>query len=326
MLSLLILTGIVFVPPVSGQIGVGKGRLAGVVVDQDGAPVPGALITLRLLSRLGVPRNAPVPVSPEVSAIFYASTDKNGQWNRLGLGTGRWEVRVTADGFSSAGTECLVRQLYRSPRIVLDLVRTAGLPEADPAQADWLAQANDAFARKEFAAALEFYRRYREKQPEFDMVSLSIGDCLKGMGEWDQAIAEFQAVVDKTSKNPVDAYLTGLAYAGIAECHWARKEMPEAEAYFRRALAASSLDALWAYNLAELLMARGAAAEAIAAYGEAVRIDPAWGEPLYKAGLAHLQMGQTDKAVASLRAFLKIEPRSVRATEVRSMLVELGRK
>jgi tetratricopeptide (TPR) repeat protein len=102
--------------------------------------------------------------------------------------------------------------------------------------------------------------------------------------------------------------------------------MAEAEAYFRRALSASSLNALWAYNLAELLMARGAVAEASAAYGEAMRIDPSWSEPLYKAGLAHLQMGQTSKAAASLRAFLKIEPRSVRATEVRGMLEDLDRK
>ncbi len=322
-LPLLILAGIAFVPPVSGQVGLGKARLTGVVVDQDGAPVPGARITLRQLSTLGGGGKAPVPVSPEESAVFYASTDKKGQWSRLGLGAGRWKVSVAADGFSSGDIECDVRQLTANPRIVLDLVRNAGAPETDPAEADWLTQANDAFARKEYAAALELYRRYRERQPAFDMVSLSIGDSLKGLGEWDQAIAEFQAVVDKTSKNPVDAYLTGLAYVGIAECHWARKEMPEAEAYFRRALAASSLNALWAYNLAELLTARGAVAEAAAAYGEAVRIDPTWSEPLYKAGLAYLRIGETAKAATSIRAFLKIEPRSARATEVRGMLEEL---
>ncbi len=325
-LPLLFLAGIVFVPPVSGQAGRGTARLSGIVTDQEGAPIPGARITLRLLFKAEVRKNASVRILPEDSAVFYASTDKKGRWSCQGLGTGRWKVSVAADDFSSADIECDVLQLTANPRIVLDLVRNAGSPETDPAEADWLTQANDAFARKEYAAALELYRRYRERQPAFDMVSLSIGDSLKGMGEWDQAIAEFQAVVDKTSENPVDAYLTGLAYVGIAECHWARKEMPEAEAYFRRALAASSLNALWAYNLAELLTARGAAAEAAAAYGEAVRIDPTWSEPLYKAGLAYLRIGEANKAAASFRAFLKIEPRSARATEVRDMLEDLGRK
>ena len=95
------------------------------------------------------------------------------------------------------------------------------------------------------------------------------------------SIAEFQALADKTSKNLQDAYLTGLAYAGIGECHWLGKDFRQSEAYFRKAVEASKLNAVWAYNLAELVNARGAVEEAIADYGMAVQSDPGWSDPVY---------------------------------------------
>ncbi len=287
--------------------------MSGFVTDETGSPVADAKITLRLFKKPGA-----IPLA--------TTTDAKGRWRRIGLGSGSWEVLAEKEGYYPSFRFCDVRALYPTPVVPLILSRFPPLPEEDREARQILDRAHDAAAKRNYKAAIDLFRQFRERKPDYDMISISIGWCLQEMGDLKGSIAEFQALADKTSKNPQDAYLTGLSYAGIGECHWLGKDLTQAEASFRKAVEASKLNGIWAYNLAELVNARGAVEEAIADYGMAIQSDPGWSDPVYKLGLALIKAGDKVKAAETFRAFLKLEPRTSRAREVRGILKDLEKK
>jgi tetratricopeptide (TPR) repeat protein len=298
----------------------------GFVTDDSGRPVAGVKITLLNIWKPG-------------SSPLETKTDEKGRWRRIGMSIGIWEISAEKEGYYRSRRTCEISAMdpanrfptwtsskSTTPIVPLILSRVPPLPEEDREARKILERAHDAAAERKYELAVDLFRQHRDRQPAYDMVTVSIGWCLQEMGDLKGSIAEFQALADKTSKNPQDAYLTGLAYAGIGECHWLGKDLRQSEAYFRKAVEASKLNAVWAYNLAELVNARGAVEEAIVDYGMAVQSDPGWSDPFYKLGLAHIKAGDKAKAAESFRAFLKIEPRSSRAREVRGILKDLEKK
>lgn len=315
-----------FAPQARGQQGLGTHTMYGFVTDESGSPVAGAKITLLNLTKTG-------------QAPLQTKTDEKGRWRRIGMGIGLWQVSAEKEGYYRSRRTCEISAMdpadrgptwtstkTTTPVVPLILSRVPPLPEEDREARKILERAHDAAAEGKYALAVDLFRQHRDRQPAYDMVSVSIGWCLQEMGDLKGSIAEFQALADRTSKNPQDAYLTGLAYAGIGECYWLGKDLPRSEAYFRKAVEASKLNAIWAYNLAELVNARGAVKEAIESYAMAIQIDPGWGDPLFKLGLAYIKAGDKAKAVESFRAFLKLESRSSRAREVRNILKDLEKK
>lgn len=313
-------------PQARGQQGYGLHTMYGFVTDDSGRPVAGAKITLLNLTKTG-------------QAPLQTKTDEDGRWRRIGMSIGIWEISAEKEGYYRSRRTCEISAMDRSDRgptwtssktttpvVPLILSRVPPLPEEDREARKILERAHDAAAGRQYKLAVDLFRQHRDRQPAYDMVTVSIGWCLQEMGDLKGSIAEFQTLADRTSKNPQDAYLTGLAYAGIGECHWLGKDLRQSEAYFRKAVEASKLNAVWAYNLAELVNARGAVEEAIEGYATAIQIDPGWGDPLYKLGLAYIKAGDKAKAVESFRAFLKLESRSSRAREVRNILKDLEKK
>ncbi len=76
-------------PPTAAQGWRGQGRAAGVVLDDDGAPVAGARVTL-------LPQNAPNHGPPP------ATTGADGKWSELLLAPGVWTITVEAEGYLPA--------------------------------------------------------------------------------------------------------------------------------------------------------------------------------------------------------------------------------
>ncbi len=90
------------------QTGLGKGRLAGTIMDVDGRPVAGARVLLVHVHGLKA----------------ETLSDAKGRWAIAGLGTGRVVLRILAEGYQSATVHVLVSQLSRNPRlpVVLEFV------------------------------------------------------------------------------------------------------------------------------------------------------------------------------------------------------------
>ncbi|MBM3284875.1 MAG: carboxypeptidase regulatory-like domain-containing protein, partial [Candidatus Aminicenantes bacterium] len=94
-------------PEALAQAGRGKGRVQGLVLDEEGKPVISAKVVLELLSG--------------ERTQFEATTDKNGGWALIGLGSGNWKVTVSAEGYIPTTTTIPVSQIEKNPKVVLKL-------------------------------------------------------------------------------------------------------------------------------------------------------------------------------------------------------------
>jgi tetratricopeptide (TPR) repeat protein len=309
----------------SGQAGLGKARLAGTVKADDGGPLGGAKVVLRLLAQdRPVSRVSPATVSTGESAVFETKTNKKGVWNYVGLAAGTWEITASAEGYHSAFRTCKILQLQENPRIelVLEKIALSGSETLGPG----LLEKADALAfKKDHDGAIALYRKYLEIDPEAIMVVSAIGDCLLDKGDWRAALAQFQAFVDRTAVDPRNTPLTARALARIGECHMKAGDKRAAARYWRESVTLSPLDAEVPFNLAELLFAEGNSDEAARFYRVAAELSPGWNEPPWKLGLVHIGQKKYDLARASFRKVFELDPYSQLAAQARDMIKELDK-
>ena len=323
-ISLSILAVAFFVVSVSGQAGLGKGRLSGVVKTVDGQPIASATVVFRFLeSERLMGRGSAAEAKGQESATFKTTTNQKGMWNYIGLGTGTWEITASARGYHSASRLCDVRQLEMNSKVEFRLERIGGGTER--IAPDLLEKADELAYRKRYAEAIVYYRQYLEKDPEAVMVMLALADCVMEGGDIEEAIKNFQSVVEKTSTNPADKQINAQAVARIGECHFKRGDHQNAIKRWQQSVEISPTNEQVAYNLAEVLFAEHGADEAAQYYDLAAKISPRWGDPYYKLGLIYLNRQDYPKAKECFKKLIEIEPSSPRANKAREILKDLDK-
>jgi tetratricopeptide (TPR) repeat protein len=309
---------------VSGQAGLGKGRLSGIVKTVEGQPIAGATVVFRFLeSERLMGRGAAAKAKGQESVTRGTTTNQKGIWSYAGLATGTWEIMASARGYHSASRLCDVRQLERNPKVELRLERIEG--GTDRIAPGLLEQADELAYRKRYGEAIALYSQYLEKDPEAVMVMLALADCVMEGGDIEEAIKDFQSVVDKTSTNPADKQINAQAVARIGECYFKRGDHQNAIKHWQRSVEVSPTDEQVAYNLAEVLFAEREADEAARYYGLAAKISPRWGDPHYKLGLIYLNKQDYQKARECFKKLIEIEPSSPLAKKAKEILKDLDR-
>ena len=305
-----------------GQAGVGKGRLAGAVVDQDGKPVASVKIVLKFIkSPTGSVHN---PEWKAESAVFETSTDKSGSWTYLGLAGGIWEVQASKDGYHSSSRQVQVRQLSANPHVKLRLDSLTG--GAYSVSSGLLEKANELAALGKFDEAVLLYRQYLEMDPESVMVMLNIGDALQEGGRLDDAAKEYQALVDLTSANPGDREITARAMTGLGECAFRKGDRENAVKYWKLAVGTSPTSEVVAANLAQLLFSLGTSDEAVVYYLKALEIAPSRTDLRIKLAYVYLHQGDFDKARGELTKVIEVVPGSALAAQAQKLLDEIEKK
>ena len=305
------------------QAGHGKGRLSGIVLDENGKPVASARIVLRLDlgGKAGFGRR---PSGILESVVFETVTDKKGVWAYNGLAGGIWEVRASKEGYDWATRQVQVSQLSGSPIVKLRLDKLkAGSFSIAP---DLLEQAYALYCQNKFAEALAFYRQYLEKDPGAVMVMLAVGDCLREMGKTEEAIKAFQAVVDLTTTDLGDKEILAQGLTSLGEVYFKKGDRENAARCWRLAVEKSDLSEIPAANLGEILFADGKPDEAIKAYLIAIKIAPDQAALQYKLGLIYLNLGDFGKALFRLSKVIDLQPRSELAKQARKMIEDLAKR
>jgi len=308
-----------------GQAGRGSGRLTGKVTDTAGNPIASAKIVLTFIKPVDTEgaRRLPGRVKTQASVSFETTTDKEGRWSYLGLGTGIWKITASAKGYHSASRECSVYQLQNNTMIPLRLESVSESKAEDPKETAFLEKANDLFYMKKYDEAILLYEKFLEANPEFDMVALSIGDCYRVKGDLDKAIEQFSLVAEKTSKDPLDKEITARALAGLGECYSKKRDLENARKYFKQSIEKSPESEVTAYNLGEVCFSLRETEDAIRYYALAAQISPYWSDPYYKLGYAYLNKADYEKAKETFQKFLTIEPQGARAAKAKKTLEDI---
>jgi predicted Zn-dependent protease len=298
------------------QENLGRGRVAGKVVDERDQPVEGARIVAQSLTALGT--------------RLDARTNGKGGFVIGRMGTGPWRFTASKPGFREATLDVDVHQLRANPPIVLILKDVAAAaPSDDPRKdaEDALARGNRLLAEEKYAEARDILERFLGEHPDAYQVRLQIGQCGLKLGEMERAEGDLKALLGEISKRSgsydKEAALASQALSSLGEAAVKRNDIGAGMAYFRQALEISPASETVAYNVAEILFANQKADEAIQYYLMAVEIRKDWPKPYHKLGMAYLNKGDYAKALEYLRKFVTMDPQSPAAAEARNIIAAI---
>ena len=288
------------------------GRLGGIVLDEDGDPMPGATV---IAENLEANR-------PRVDG----QTDDSGRFAMIGLASGRWTVTAETEGYHPntvtaqvrQGNNPLVELRLRRVRSALELaLGESALEGLDPGQLEAdLAAADGLFNAEQYSEALEVYQRLLTLLPDLTLLYLQIGHSYRELEQYDQAIAAYEALLKEDPDNQE-------AKASIGRTNLAAGDLEAASATLAEATAGLDASREDLYNMGELAFARGDTEEAAGWYEKAHMKDRAWGKPLFKLGLVALNTGDMEGAVSFFEQVVDAEPDSEDAVQARAVLQQL---
>ncbi len=291
------------------QAGQGRGRLKGSVKDQEGNPVANATITLEFENS---------------GKKFEMTTNDKGVWAIIGLGTGRANMMVLADGFLPATQQVTVSQLNRNPPVdfvlIVDLEKKARLK--DDAAVSQLEQGNALFNERKYQEALAVFTQFSVDNPAIYHIYLNIGDSYREMQDYQNAILQYEAAIEKAIAAS-DTVIQSKAQASIGETYLRQSDLKKAQEYFKKSLDLNPKDELLAYNVAEIYFNNQKVDDAIAYYLLATQVKPDWGLPFLKLGYAYLNKADYDKAIESFSKFLQVDPKSDQAPVAQAVIDSL---
>ena len=292
----------------------GKGRVSGIVIDDKGQPLEGALI---------------VAESIKYKTKLEGYSDKKGNFAVAGMGTGYWRVTATKKGYSSSYVQMNVRQLKRSPPITFTLKKMVGFSAlmVDEDSFQLFDKGNLLAQEGKFDEALEVFEEFLTKYPEIYQVHLNIGNCYFKNGELDKAEVEFNLVLDKTLETlgdyKKDAAATLRAFSGLGEIYIQKEDFNTAQKYFSQALEISPEDEVAAYNVGEVFFSHQKVGEAIKYFELAIQIKKDWSKPYLKIGYACLNKGDFDKSLEYFNKFIEIDPENPEVPKVKNIIATI---
>lgn len=302
----------------AAQEGKGQGRIEGVVQDESVSPIEKAEVSAKSLRFEHV--------------IFRTTSDQEGKWAILGLGTGLWRVSVSASGYYPAYQDVDVKQLVRNPEInfVLKKLEVSDLPViSDDTSMDIFEQGNQFFAEKKFDEALSAFHQFLKTNPKAYQAHINIGNAYKEKGELNQAREHYQKFLESSQGKEEESGIQELrakALAGMGECYLKENDLANAQKYFEEAIKIYPKDESLAYNVGEIYFSNNSIDEAIQYFQLSHEISPDWEKPYLKLGYAYLNKGDLKKAKENLEKFLEIKPDSPEAATVKNILQYLDKQ
>jgi Tfp pilus assembly protein PilF len=293
------------------QQDLGKGRISGTVVDENGGPVEGALISAQ---------------SMRSETKLEGRSDSKGKFAVAGLGSGNWRIMASKEGYASASQEMNIRQLGTNPPITFTLKKMSGTAAvaSNKEALEMLDQGNALLAQENYDQALALFTEFQGKYPDVYQVHLNIGTCYLRKGELDKAEAEFNLVLDKTVEIrgdlKTDAEVSLRAITGLGEVALRRGDLEAAQKYFAQALDISPQDEAAAYNVGELLFSNQKIDEAIRYLELATQIKKDWPKPYLKLGYVYLNKGDFAKSLENFNTFIQLDPNNPEVPQVKNMI------
>lgn len=310
LLLLLLLAGL----SASAQMWAGKGRLHGEIKDEQGRPVEGATVWLRMGDQAIDPNN-PGDGPKQVT------TNKNGKWSALGLAGGAWRVLILKDGFLPSEGNVKVNESGPPPQaIVVNLksgaaAAAAAGAEQGPSVLDVIEEGNQLLTQEKFAEARAAYEKALTQLEPVNHPPILRGIARTWFQEKqpDKAVATLQQALQL---KPDDVESLRL----IVNLLVAQGKEKEAQEYIARLPQGETVDPATLLNIGIKYYNEGKMAEALTEFNRVVGENPNLPDAYYYRGLAYLASGKTAEAKADFQKLLELDPKHANADEAREFL------
>jgi tetratricopeptide (TPR) repeat protein len=265
--------------------------------------------------------------NPEATpSAFTTVTDDNGRFSLIGLRTGPWKIMAEAPGFMSQAGLIVVSSLTTALTPV-----TFNLPRGLPGPTGALAGVNMKELQAEIEAAdallnagqydqaIAAYQATLVKAPTLTLINLQIGNALRMKREYDRAIEVFQEILKSDPANErakIQIGMTNLDKGDVAAAETMLLGAAEAPGAGRDVF----------YSLGEVKFAKNEPDAASRYYQQAFDADPTWTRPLLKLGLVALNRGDRTGAIGFMEKVLAVDPQSADAVQAKTVIEQLSRQ
>jgi len=274
----------------------GKGRLLGLVLDQDDKPLEGVRIKLFL---------------PDVNQGFEVKTGADGRWTAAWIRKGEWNVDFEKIGYEVRKINVAVSESGKNPELKINLKKTEGLTLTDDLKA--------LFEKGDYDGARAAYEGLLQKYPDAYILWKSVGSCWFAQEKYDEAEAAFKKVLEKDAANADALVLVGNCYAN-------RGRNDVALEWYNKVEFEKVKDSTVLYNIGTNYFNLAKYEEALRYYKRAVELKADFTDALKQLGLAYINLQKNPEAIAAFEAYLKIDADSPQAAQVRSFLEYLRKK
>ena len=292
----------------------GKGRITGTVIDEEGNPLESVLIIVESL---------------EYTTKIQGYSNKKGHFAVAGMGTGNWRIIASKEGYSKASLDMNVRQLRKNPPVKFTLKKTTGVAAFMPDEKlfKMFDKGNLLIKEEKYDEALEIFEELLEKYPKIYHIHLNIGTCCLTKGDLDKAEAEFKFVLDKIMETlgdyKQDSQTSLTAFKGLGEVYIREADFEMAKECFTKALEISPEDEVNAYNVGEIFFSNQKIEEAIEYFELAIRIKKDWSSPFMKLGYVYLNKGDFNKSLDYFNKFLEMDPENPEVPQVKNIIATI---
>jgi tetratricopeptide (TPR) repeat protein len=280
----------------------------GKVVDAQGKPVEGAIITIEAV---------------EASRKAETKTNRNGEFLQVGLQSGKYRVTATKDNLKQQLDANITQG--RPSELQFQLTPASGMTQEQIKEQQQLQTlASGAIAAMKAGNDDDALRQFQEITTKIP----TCADCYYNMGviytkkmQYAEAETAFKKVAELRPNAPD-------AFTGLANVYNAQKKFDLAAEASSKAAAMSGVggggaSAEATFNQGVILWNAGKFAEAKEQFELAVKADPKMAMAHYQLGMANLNLGQVPQARAAFEAYLEADPNGPKAAEVKGFLSQL---
>jgi tetratricopeptide (TPR) repeat protein len=294
------------VAPAVAQEWQGRGRIQGVVIDEQGKPVEKAKVSF-LRGEQG-----PKPTY----------TDAKGRWAVGGLGQGEWKVLIEKDGFQLSEGTVRANEFGSVPPVNVTLKKVVMEAQAQTKGSEavgYIQKGNELLTAQKYAEARAEYEKAiplldAENQPA---VQRGIAMTLYQEGKVEPAVEvlKTQVLVAKPDDpQTLQLLVNWLVGAGREE---------EAKQYIARLPQGTTVDPNSLLNLGIKAYNDQKLDDAAGYFNRVVQENPQLPDAYYYRGLVFLAQSKTAEAKADFQKVLEIDPGHAKADEVREFLKSL---
>ena len=300
--------------PMFSQQNMGKGRITGNVVDENGNPLEGVLILVESLNS---------------NTNLKGNSDKKGNFAVAGMGTGAWQITASKSGYESSSEDRKISQLKRNTPIRFTLNRITNISSlaSDKEYVSMIEEGQQLVEEEKYDEALAVFHEFLTIYPDVYQIHLNIGACYFKKGDLDKAETEFRKILDKIKEEfgnyKSEPQGSHRALSGLGEIYLEKGDLETSMNYFAQSLDISPDNAVAAYNVGEVFFSNQKIDEAIKYFELALQIKKGWSKPYMKLGYVYLNKADFEKSLEYFNKFLEMDPDSSEIPQVKNMIVAI---
>ncbi len=283
---------------VFSQVWTGQGRQIGFVYDEEGNPLEGVKVKLLFIKR---------------GSGFELATDAKGKWVAIGVKGGTWHIDFEIPGYMTKKITWNILDFRQvNPPIEVKLKKVEGLVVTDKLKEDFKI-GSALYEEGKYEDAIGIFATITEEFPNAYVISLNIGNCYFQMENYDEAEKFYMMVIQEEPDNYG-------ALMGIGNCCTNREDIEKALEWYNKIEFEKIEDPTVLFNVGTIFFNNSKHEEALKYYKKSVEIKEDFLDGIYQLGLVYLTLGKNAEALNEFENYLKNDPDSERASQVKGFI------